>query len=203
MTALSPGPARRLRPLHTPPGVRRRRRRASTGASARGQQVRLVGRMAASLAQRGYVVVAVDYPLFGPSGPSPGRQRRRRPRGGPLAPPQCRRLRRRPGPHRRHGGVGPRTPRRPARLFRRSPADGRSPAPSPRRRSLGSTSSARVQAVIDFYGPADLLLPRGASERAERSIALFLGAGATERPDSPPWPPRPSVTSRRRLRRCS
>jgi acetyl esterase/lipase len=46
-----------------------------------------------------------------------------------------------------------------------------------------SSTSARVQAVIDFYGPSDLAALAATSPSAEPSLALFLGGGPPALPD--------------------
>lgn len=123
------------------------------------------GRMAARLAQHGYVVVSVDYTLSRPGRPS-----------WPAARDDLR--------------EALRWIRRHARRYRIDPdcvaALGAS-AGGHLAASLGTSAGAdadeRVQAVVDFYGPTDLRLLAREQPVAAGPIAAFLGGAPEDVPE--------------------
>jgi acetyl esterase/lipase len=132
------------------------------GGGWRGGSKNSYGRMAAALAQRGYVVVAVDYQLSKPGTPSwPGnledlraavRWLRRHARVYHVNPDQIAVMGASAGGHL-------------AALLATLADDPISPEPD----------SARVQAVIDFYGPSDLAVLADESPSAAGALDLLLG----------------------------
>jgi acetyl esterase/lipase len=142
------------------------------GGGWRGGSKRDYGQMAAELVPYGHVVVAVDYTLSSPAAPS--------------WPANLEDLRAAVRWLRRNASVYHVDPNRIAvmgasagghlaALLATAPdADGTTPETS---------TSARVQAVIDFYGPTDLAALAERSRGAAPSVALFLGGGPKDVPD--------------------
>jgi acetyl esterase/lipase len=126
--------------------------------------------MAAALAEHGYVVVAIDYALSRPSVPS--------------WPANLEDLREAVRWVRRHAADYGVDPDRIAAMGASAGGHlaallGAFPDASP-----GTTAqSARVQAVIDFYGPSDLGALAAASPRARGSLKLYLGGTPQDFPE--------------------
>jgi acetyl esterase/lipase len=142
------------------------------GGGWRGGNKRGYGQMAAALVEHGYVVAALDYALSAP--------------GAPSWPANLEDLRAAVRWLRRNAAVYNTDPNRIAvmgasagghlaALLATSPDDASTEAEP--------ETSARVQAVIDFYGPTDLTALAETSRRAGPSLKLFLGGGLRDVPD--------------------
>jgi acetyl esterase/lipase len=143
------------------------------GGGWRGGSKTPYGRMAAALAERGYVVAAVDYQVSRPGAPS-------WPANLEDVRAAVRWLRRHASDHgvdpNRIAALGASAGGHLAALLGALP-DGPPPPPD------GATTSARVQAVIDFYGPSDLPALAEPNAPARDSVALYLGGTPSEVPD--------------------
>jgi acetyl esterase/lipase len=142
------------------------------GGGWRGGNKRGYGQMAAALADHGYVVAAADYTLSAPDAPSwPANLEDLR--------AAVRWLRRNAGAYsvdpNRIAVMGASAGGHLAALLATSPDDASRGAEAP--------TSARVQAVIDFYGPTDLVALAETSRRAGPSLTLFLGGLPRDMPD--------------------
>jgi acetyl esterase/lipase len=141
------------------------------GGGWRGGDKRDYGRMAAALVAHGYVVVAVNYRLSGPDTPS-------WPANIEDVRAAVRWLRRHAADYgidpERIAAMGASAGGHLAALLATSPGD-RDPADA-------SGTSARVAAVIDFYGPSDMAALAVQSKTAARSVALYLGGGPGDVP---------------------
>jgi len=164
--------------IYTPAGALPARGRPAVlaihGGGWRGGSKRGYGPMAAALVEHGYVVVAVDYRLSRP--------------GAPSWPANSDDLRAAVRWLRGHAAVYGVDPNRIAvmgasagghlaALLATCP-EGPSPGSEPR-----PAISARVQAVIDFYGPSDLPALAAESPYAGAALALYLGGGPDDVPD--------------------
>jgi acetyl esterase/lipase len=153
------------------------------GGGWRGGSKAAYGRMAAALAQRGYVVAAVDYTLSRP--------------GRPSWPTNLEDIRAAVRWLRLHAADYGVDPGRIAAMGASAgghlaallgtlpdgPIDGagqRAPAPLS---ASPDVVSARVQAVIDFYGPSDLAAMADLRQKAEGAVTLFLGGTPGDVPD--------------------
>jgi acetyl esterase/lipase len=142
------------------------------GGGWRGGSKRGYGQMAASLVKHGYVVVAVDYALSAP--------------GAPSWPANLEDLRAAVRWLRRNASVYHVDPNRVAVLGASAGAHLAAllaTSPEGPVRDSETPTSARVQAVIDFYGPTDLAALAETSHGAGPSVALFLGGGPRDLPD--------------------
>jgi len=119
------------------------------------------GRMAARLAQHGYVVISVEYTLSRPGQPS-----------WPAALDDMREAVRWTRQHAREYGIDP------TRLVAFGASAGGHLAAL-----LGVDPAARVQAVVDFYGPAELTGLATGTPSAAPIIAQFLGGTPDEIPE--------------------
>ena len=147
------------------------------GGGWRGGSKRSYGRMAAALAEHGYVVVAADYMLSSPAAPS--------------WPANLEDVREAVRWIRRHDKVYAVDPNRIAVMgasagghlasllatFPEGPISSAEPSSE-----VPPATSARVQAVIDFYGPSDLAALAEESQSAAGAVALCLGG----RPEAVP-----------------
>jgi acetyl esterase/lipase len=153
------------------------------GGGWRGGNKRDYGPMAARLVEHGYVVAAVDYKLSGPSAPS-----------WPVNIEDLRAAVRWLRGHAAAYGVDP------ARIAvmgasagghlaallatcPETPSAGSQPPRGQASTTEPAATSARVQAVIDFYGPSDLTALAAASPYARTSMALYLGGRPGDVPD--------------------
>jgi acetyl esterase/lipase len=142
------------------------------GGGWRGGSKRGYGQTAASLVKHGYVVVAVDYALSAP--------------GAPSWPASLEDLRAAVRWLRRNASVYHVDPNRVAALGASAGAHLAAllaTSPDGPARTSEIPTSARLQAVIDFYGPTDLAALAEANEAAGASLALFLGGGPRDVPD--------------------
>ena len=174
--------------IYTPAGARPVRGwpavLAIHGGGWRGGSKRDYGQMAAALVEHGYVVVAVDYRLSRP--------------GAPSWPANCDDLRAAVRWLRGHAAGYGVDPDRIAVMGASAgghlaallatcpegPSSSSMPHPAiPASAAKPPAISARVQAVIDFYGPSDLPALAAESPPAGRSLALHLGGGPDEVPD--------------------
>ncbi|MDR3636602.1 MAG: alpha/beta hydrolase [Isosphaeraceae bacterium] len=122
------------------------------------------GQMVARLAQHGYVAVSVDYTLCRPGHPS-----------WPAALDDLREAVRWIRSHARQYRIDP------DRVVALGASAGGHLA-ALLGTTAGDDAGLKVQAVIDFYGPSDLLVLATENQDASRVIAQFLGADANERP---------------------
>jgi acetyl esterase/lipase len=142
------------------------------GGGWRGGSKRDYGQMAAELVQYGYVVAAVDYTLSSPAAPS--------------WPANLDDLRAAVRWLRRNANVYHVDPNRIAVMG--ASAGGHlavllATSPEVAVAAPEGSTSARVQAVIDFYGPTDLAALAEGSRGAAPSLALFLGGRPKDVPD--------------------
>jgi acetyl esterase/lipase len=153
-----------------PGGRRRPAVLAIHGGGWRGGSKRVYGRMAAQLARHGYVVAAVDYTLSAP--------------GSPSWPANLDDLREAVRWLRRHAEDYAIDPDRIAAVG--ASAGGHLAAllaTAPAGADASDPTSARVQAVVDFYGPTDLPALVQRSAPAGVSVGLYLGGGPRDVPD--------------------